>query len=589
MDINNIFDIDLYRELNSDLKHFNNNQLLDHYHNQGKYENRISTLNQFSKLYPDFNIEIYKDFNYDLKHFNNNQLLSHYHNNGKYENRIYSYNQFYELYPDFVLELYRELNQDLTHFNNNQLFGHYHNNGKYENRIYSYNQFYEIYPDFVLKLYKAFNYDLKEYNENQLLEHYHKYGKYEIRIYSINTFHLKYPYFNDKIFKTFQKHYKDCSEIELIYNFYFSDKTTTIYSLKTFYNNYPDFDYDLYRYTNPQIQNIGEVYAIIEWYNNGCDYTFLAKKTETYKKKKNILIYLHVPEFNFSNGGVVVQYYLASILDKIGVKVRLHSEIIIKNPLFNNFYEDDFKIDHNLVVIYCEGIKGNPLNAPNVVRWMLSELGKNVKYEYLYTWGEKELVYYFNYELKFEKFPDKIGNVYKQLICLYVNPKIKQTNYENRSGTCITLRKGKVYNSNITYIHPDESFEITERHSQEDYIYFFNRYEYFISYDPLTFMNIIAALCGCISIIYPIEGVSKYEWLQMTAAWPYLKANNLSNLYGIAYGMDDIEYALDTIHLVKNQWDEIHDFSLKKSILPFLDDINHYENLENTIENNYLL
>ena len=75
----------------------------------------------------------------------------------------------------------------------------------------------------------------------------------------------------------------------------------------------------------------------------------------------------------------------------------------------------------------------------------------------------------------------------------------------------------------------------------------------------------------------------------MTAAWPYLKANNLDNIYGIAYGMNDIEYARHTIHLVKNQWNEIHDFSLKKSILPFLDDINNYEKLENTVENNYLL
>ena len=146
-----------------------------------------------------------------------------------------------------------------------------------------------------------------------------------------------------------------------------------------------------------------------------------------------------------------------------------------------------------------------------------------------------------------------------------------------------------MYNSHITYIHPNGSFEITEEHSQDDYIHFFNQYEYFIAYDPLTFLSIIAALCGCISIVYPIEGLSKYEWLKMTAAWPYLKANHLDNLYGIAYGADDIKYAKDTIHLVKTQWDEIHDFSLKKSILPFLDDINHFENLENTVENNYLL
>ena len=551
-------------------------------------------------MYPDFNVKLYRELYYDLKPYNDNELFEHYHKHGHDENRICTLNKFYEVYPDFNVQLYRELYYDLKPYNDIELFGHFNKHGYGEGRISTLNKFYEVYPDFSLQLYKELYVDLKPYKDIEIIGHYHKHGRAENRVYSketflstipypIDTFYLKYPSFNDKIFKTFQMEYNDCSEIEMIYNFYISDKSTIIYSLKTFYNNYPDFDYDLYRYANPQIQNIGEVDVIIDWYNNGSDYNFIKKKTDSYKKKKNILIYLHMSKFSFTNGGIVVQYYLGSILDKIGIKVRLHSEIMIKNLLFNNFYDNDFKIDDNLVVIYCEGIKGNPLNAPNVVRWMLSELGKNVPYQYLYTWGKKELVYYFNYELKFEKKPDKINKIYKLLTCLYLSPEIKQTNYGSRSGTCITFRKKNMYNSNIKYIHPIESFEITAEHSQDDYIQFFNHYEYFISYDQLTFINIIASICGCISIIYPIDGVSKYEWLKMTALWPYLKANNLDNIYGIAYGMDDIEYARKTIHLVKGQWDEIHDFSFQKSILPFLNDINHFNNLENTIENNYLL
>ena len=558
-------------------------------------------MNNVYNIYPDFSPKLYRELYYDLKPYNDNELFEHYHKHGCEENRISTVNKFYERYPDFSLDLYKELYYDIKTYNDIQLFGHFNKHGYGEGRISSLNKFYEVYPDFTLELYKELYNDLNTYNNIQLFGHYHKHGHVENRVYSkntflsnisifIDTFYLKYPYFNDTIFKSFQREYNECSEIELIYNFFISDKSTTVYSLKTFYNNYPDFDYNLYRYANPQIQNIGEVDVIIDWYNNGCDYNFIKKKTDkNYKKKKNILIYLHMSKFSFTNGGIVVQYYLASILDKIGVKVRLHSEIIIKNPLFNNFYDNDFKIDDNLVVIYCEGIKGNPLNATNVVRWMLSELGKNIPYQYLYTWGKKELIYYFNYELKFEKKPDKINKIYKLLSCLYLSPEIRQINYGPRSGTCITLRKKKMYNSDIKYIHPVESFEITSEHIQEDYIRFFNYYEYFISYDQLTFINIISAICGCISIVYPIDGVSKYEWLKITAVWPYLKANNLDNIYGIAYGMDDIDYARQTIHLVKNQWDEIHDFSLKESILPFLDDINHFENLENTIENNYLL
>jgi hypothetical protein len=604
--MNNVYNIypdfspELYKELYYDLKPYNDNELFEHYHKHGREENRICNIRQFYEVYPDFDINLYKELYYDLKSFNDHDIFGHYYKHGREENRICSINQFYERYPGFIFELYKELYVDLKEYNDIELFGHYNKHGHEENRISSINQFYERYPDFSTTIYKDFNYDLRENNDTELFGHYHKHGCHENRVYSkdtffsnistsIDTFYLIYPYFNDIFFKTFQRQYNDCSEIELIYNFYLSDKSTIVYSLKTFYNNYPDFDYDLYRYINPKIQNIGEADVIIDWYNNGCDYSFLETKTDNYKKKKNILIYIHMQKFSFSDGGTLVQYYLASILDKIGVKVRLHSEIIIKNPLFNNHYDDDFKIDDNLVVIYCEGIKGNPLNAPNIVRWMLSELGKNVPYQYLYTWGKKELVYYFNYELKFEKNLIKMNKIYKLLTCLYLNPEIKQTNYSARSGTCITFRKTWIHSSHINSIHPMESFEIKREHRQEDYIHFFNQYEYFISYDPLTFINIIAAICGCISIIYPIEGVSKYEWLKMTAAWPYLKVKHLDNLYGIAYGMNDIEYARNTIHLVKKQWDEIIEFSLNQSILPFLDDINHLENLENTVENNYLL
>ena len=334
---------------------------------------------------------------------------------------------------------------------------------------------------------------------------------------------------------------------------------------------------------------MGEVDIIIDWYNNGCDYSFLETKPDNYKKKKNILIYAN--DYEEKTGGILVQYYLAKYIDLFATKIRIKvmgEKKYIKNPYYNNYYEDDLDLN-NTITIYGETIKGNPLNSKNVVRWVLAELGIICNKDIYNTWGKDNLVYYFNSERKFEEYPDKIGNIYKCLSLLCINDKIKNYNVQRIPGSyCNTFRKYN-YHSFITFIHPIESFEIIRDHNQDDYIQFFNQYEYFISYDVLTFINIIAAICGCISIVYPIEGVSKYEWLKMTAVWSYLKANNLDNLYGIAYGIDDIEYARETIHLVKNQWDEIHDFSLKKSILPFLDDINNFENLENTIENNYLL
>ena len=83
----------------------------------------------------------------------------------------------------------------------------------------------------------------------------------------------------------------------------------------------------------------------------------------------------------------------------------------------------------------------------------------------------------------------------------------------------------------------------------EGYILFleiFNRCEYFVSYDPCTFLSIIAAFCGCISIVYPVEGLSKEEWLSTIAVKKYMQEKQINVLYGVAYGLEEIEWAKST-------------------------------------------
>ena len=48
-----------------------------------------------------------------------------------------------------------------------------------------------------------------------------------------------------------------------------------------------------------------------------------------------------------------------------------------------------------------------------------------------------------------------------------------------------------------------------------------------------------------------------------------------------------MQYATDTIHLVKEQWDDILKFNKEKTIIPFIIDIQNFENMQNTIQNNY--
>jgi len=354
------------------------------------------------------------------------------------------------------------------------------------------------------------------------------------------------------------------------------------------------FDWQYYLEKYPDLRKNGvktEQQAISHWLTLGEKEGLTMDSYLNHKHRKNIIIYTHMDNFDINNGGTVAQYYLAQILEEtFEQNVRIYSSSGKKNtdnPIFNKYYNYEFPINDNTIVIYCEGTRGNPLNANSVVRWMLSELGQNAPREWGDTWGKNELVYYFNSELKFNKNPEKVGIIYKLLSVLYINPTIKNFQYDTRSNYCYTIRKGAYIYKNIQYIHPESSFEITRAHTQYDCITLFNKYKYFISYDPLTFLTVIAALCGCISIVYKRDGMTKQEWIQTTAAGEYIKYKGLDNLYGIAYGLEDIKYAEDTLHLVEEQWIDITNYLKYKTVIPFITDINNFKKMSNTIKNNF--
>jgi len=306
---------------------------------------------------------------------------------------------------------------------------------------------------------------------------------------------------------------------------------------------------------------------------------------------KNIIIYTHMYEFTWLDGGTVVQYLLAKTLDEMNQQVRIYPSSGIRrdNPLFTKYYDDDndFQIDDNCIVIYCEGTQGNPLNAKNVVRWMLSELGQNVPVSYLDTWDKNELVYYFNSELKLYNNPEKIGTIYKLMNIIYINPDAFDYKVGQRAGCCYTTRKMNQIHKSVKYLHKNTAFEITRDHSQKECIDFFNKHRLFICYDAISFLYVISALCGCPTIVYKIKGVSKEEWLKKTICYEYFKHIGKYDLYGIAYGIEELPYAVETLHLVKQQWNNIFEHSKQQTVVPFIKDIQDFESNLNTIQNNF--
>ena len=92
-------------------------------------------INNFYISNPDFDINFYK-LHYDLNNLSEYELIKHYLNFGKKENRLISANVFLKLYPNFDCEFYKKYNDILNlKLSNDQLYIHYWLTGKKENRL----------------------------------------------------------------------------------------------------------------------------------------------------------------------------------------------------------------------------------------------------------------------------------------------------------------------------------------------------------------------------------------------------------------------------------------------------------------------
>ena len=305
----------------------------------------------------------------------------------------------------------------------------------------------------------------------------------------------------------------------------------------------------------------------------------------------NIIIYPHGP-YSEDDGGINVMYYLAKVLSENNKNVRIYPAYgFIQNNIFNNYYKNnEFNITTSIVV-YCEGTVGNPLNSQYVVRWLLSEIGKNVPVNYVHSFGKNELVYYFNTEHKIENKPLLKNDVYKLLSLIYLNPIYTNHNLPTRDGWCFTKRKIS-YHNNVIKIHPDDAYEFSKNTARTciDICRIFNKYKYFVSYDPLTWHTFNAAICGCISIVHPINGMNKSDWMNTTTLTDYFKSHKDEKLYGIAYGIDELEWATNTIHLAPEQINKIVNFFKETHIPLFINDLDYIiegKKLNNTIQKNF--
>lgn len=264
---------------------------------------------------------------------------------------------------------------------------------------------------------------------------------------------------------------------------------------------------------------------------------------------------VYTPLYREDSGGIIVLHKLASLLSDMGHDVTIwprQKPVIFelrsirgwkkaiswtKWKLYNLLGVTDIKSPYRLcvanhedirnsVVLYPEIIAGNPLRSQRVVRWLLNKPGAiNGTVDF----GANEL--FFFYQEKFNDWslnPDKNNRL---TVTELMNDTYVKTNSGPRYGQCYMVRKGK---NRLLHYHDEKALKV-DGISHKELAKIFNQYKYFICYDPYTMYCRYAAMCGCIPVVVPEGGVTKEEWRP-----------EIYNRYGIAYGWDDVPWALET-------------------------------------------
>jgi hypothetical protein len=272
------------------------------------------------------------------------------------------------------------------------------------------------------------------------------------------------------------------------------------------------------------------------------------------------------PSYNPQIGGAIVLHKLCDTLNKLGMdayltttaKLNGTSEYFVLNEDFDTKIAVELDQERD-IVIYPEIERGNPFGARNVVRYILSKahLVDVNDTSHSSTWGENDFWLYYH-----ELFYDGIAE--KNILHL-LHPKLdvyKDLQLDRSTESCYTRRK----NTKLDVL-PDSSWiEVAYSTPDSELLYLFNRCKRFYSYDTETYLSVLAALSGCESVIIPEDGKTKED---IVGKQPSFK-------YGIAYGIEDIQHARDTIHLVRGHLESLEHNQLSETADTFAKITKHF-------------
>ena len=253
--------------------------------------------------------------------------------------------------------------------------------------------------------------------------------------------------------------------------------------------------------------------------------------------------------YNESIGGAVVLNKLCHILNELGynssltttLKLSGQTEYFLLNDNYNTKIATEIDLEKD-IIIYPEIEPGNPFGGKNVIRWLLNDYHLPEKDNTISTWKDNDLWLYYSDEF-YDSLKDKnILHIRETKLDIFKNYNLDRTH-----NACFTYRKNHHLRNSLPILHPSNSTEIPHIISDEELINIFNRCKRFYSYDTETYLNELAALCGCESVVVPNPN-----------------AKISKDRYGVAYGIENLDYAKSTVELLikkledtdKNQYKE---------------------------------
>lgn len=292
-------------------------------------------------------------------------------------------------------------------------------------------------------------------------------------------------------------------------------------------------------------------------------------------QRLNFLVGVHVSYREALTGGIVAMHMLAYKFAERGHNVYVFTdpefphENIKKIQSYPSEYVDgvptvfhweniQFPI-RNTISIYPQITRGNPYRTKHVCRWILYHTELPIEDDYECDDA------YFNFG-NFKTFRN-IGDDKKLTVFDYRFKDLYVTNKGKREGFCHIFHKNTPEGAN-DFVSKFNSTDLGEWKTSGCYDYLrekFNEHEYFLTYDQKSFLTLAAILCGCKAIVLR-DNIIKEEWsnaftesrsynLKMTPT--EYRLNNPIQMFGVAYGIDDISWANKTIDLARNHLEEL--------------------------------